>query len=178
MMNHYHYQQALKSIWSEAVAKYESGNRQPDTYFDPEGLAELANYGLKVMDLYDAAEDWIKYGEPDFETFLMMSEARRDYFLTVQKGQPSDAELDPNTLPAKTDAVRGIEWLPRIIPKAIAKIRGELPPVTMYNCGGDRAFFKAHNIHPAEFLRVAWAYENEPDKIIDWVEARRDLANG
>jgi hypothetical protein len=177
-MNHYQYQQALKNIWSQTVAKYESGNRKPETYFDAEGLAELAAFGLKFMDLYDAAEDWIKYGEPDFETFLMMSEARRDYFVTVQKGQPSDAELDPATLPAKTDAVRGIEWLPRIIPKAIAKIRGELPPVTMYNCGGDRDFFKAHNIHPAEFLRVAWAYEDNPEKIIDWVETRRAEANG
>jgi hypothetical protein len=53
-----------------------------------------------------------------------------------------------------------------------------LPTVTMYNCGGDRAFFKAHNIHPAEFLRVAWAYEDEPEKIIDWVEARRAQTHG
>ncbi len=177
-MNHYNYQETLKAIWTEAVAKYESGNREPETYFDAAGLKQLAAFGLKIMDLYDAAEDWINRGEPDFETFLMMSEARRDYFITVQKGQPSEKELDPETLPAKTDAVRGIEWLPRIIPKAIAKLRGELPPVTMYNCGGDRAFFKAHNIHPAEFLRVAWAYEDEPDKIIDWVEARRDNPDG
>lgn len=171
-MNHYHYQKQLKTIWTAAVNKYEKGNRDPKSYFDAAGLAELQKLGLKVMDVYDFAEDWINYGDPDFETFLMICEVRRDYLLTVQKGQKSEIELDPSNLPQKTDSVRGIEWLPRIIPKAIAKIRGELPPVTMYNCGGDRQFFKTHNIHPAEFLRVAWAYENEPAKIIDWVETR------
>jgi hypothetical protein len=43
----------------------------------------------------------------------------------------------------------------------------------MYGCGGDRRFLKTHNIHPAEFLRITWAYENEPERIIDWVETRR-----
>jgi hypothetical protein len=43
----------------------------------------------------------------------------------------------------------------------------------MYGCGGDRRFFKANNIHPAEFLRAVWAYEDEPEKLIDWVTARR-----
>ena len=103
----------------------------------------------------------------------MICEARRDYFFTTQKAQPSDARLDPATLPPKDASLRGINWLPRIIPKAIAKLRGELPDEIMYNCGGDRRFFKANNIHPAEFLRVAWAYQDNIDKIIDWVQSRR-----
>ena len=103
----------------------------------------------------------------------MVSEARRDYFLTVQEGKPSGNTLDSSTLPPKTDEVEGIVWLPRIIPKAIAKLRGELPPETMYGCGGDRNFLKENNIHPAEFLRAAWAYEDETNKLIDWVVARK-----
>ena len=91
---------------------------------------------------------------------------------------PSTKQLDPETLPAKTDSVRGIVWLPRILPKAKAKLRGELPPEIMYGCGGDRRFFKENNLHPAEFLRVNWAYEDSPEKIIDWVEARRMAAHG
>ena len=37
----------------------------------------------------------------------------------------------------------------------------------------DRNFFKENNIHPAEFLRAAWAYEDETSKLIDWVVARK-----
>lgn len=171
-MDHYSYQTTLKTIWQDAVAKYEGGNREPETYFDEATLAELASIGLNTMDVYDFAEDFVTRDEPDFETFLMISEARRDYFLTVQEGKPSGKTLDPTTLPEKTDEVNGIAWLPRIMPKAIAKLRGELPSDTMYCCGGDRRFLKEHKIHPAEFLRAAWAYEDDTDKLVAWVEAR------
>ncbi|HKK18672.1 MAG TPA: DUF5069 domain-containing protein, partial [Opitutales bacterium] len=71
------------------------------------------------------------------------------------------------------DEVQGIVWLPRLMPKALAKIRGELPPETMYGCGGDRKFFKEHDIHPAEFLRATWAYENESERLVEWVVSRK-----
>ena len=80
---------------------------------------------------------------------------------------------DPETWPAKTDSVKGIEWLPRIIPKARAKLRGELPSSLMYGCGGDRRFFKAHDILPAEFLSLVWRHEEDPDAVINWVVSRR-----
>lgn len=172
-MNHYDYQSTLKRIWTEAVALYESGNREPDSYFNEDTLAELASIGLNTMDVYDYAEDYVSGGEPDFETFLMVCEARRDYFFVEQDGTSSDTVLDSSSLPPKTDEVRGIVWLPRIMPKALAKLRGELPPETMYGCGGDRRFFKENKIHPAEFLRATWAYQEDTDKLIDWVEARR-----
>lgn len=172
-MNHYDYQSTLKKIWQDAVAQYEAGNREPDSYFDEATLAELASVGLKAMDVYDYAEDFVTRSEPDFETFLMISEARRDYFLTIQGAHPSEKTLDPETLPAKTEEINGIVWLPRIMPKAIAKLRGELPGDLMYCCGGDRKFFKENQIHPAEFLRAAWAFQNDADKLVAWVEARR-----
>ena len=94
------------------------------------------------MDLYDFAEDYVSGGEPDFETFLLIHDVRRNYLLHVQQGETSSDVLDPDAIPAKTDAVEGIEWLPRILPKAKAKLRGELPPEMMFCCGGDRRFFK------------------------------------
>ena len=96
-MDHYSYQKQLKEIWQSAVAKYESGNREPDTYFDEATLAELASVGLNTMDVYDYAEDWVTRGEPDFETFLMVCEARRDYFFKVMGSQPSAKRLDPDS---------------------------------------------------------------------------------
>ena len=172
-MQHYNYQQQLKEIWTQAVARYEAGHRQAAGFLDAATVTELAQLGLTIMDVFDYAEDYVSGGEPDFETFLLVHAVRRDYFRHQQGGRHSEQRLDPTSLPAKSDAVRGIAWLPRILPKAIAKLRGELPPEIMYGCGGDRRFFKTHNIHPAEFLRITWAYENEPERIIDWVEARR-----
>ena len=175
-MDHYSYQKTLRAIWTDAVERYRNGDRAPDTFFDAGTLETLASIGLGTMDVYDFAEDFVGRDEPDFETFLMICEARRDYFLTVQKGEPSTDTLDVSTIPGKEVEVRGIVWLPRIIPKALAKLRGELPADTMYCCGGDRRFFRDNNIHPAEFLRVAWAYQDREAAIIDWVEARRTAA--
>ena len=90
----------------------------------------------------------------------------------MQQGRASATTLNDATLPAKTEAVRGIEWLPRIIPKTRAKLRGELPPSLMYCCGGDRKFFKQHDILPAEFLALVWRSGDNDDAIVDWVVRR------
>jgi hypothetical protein len=173
-MQHHNYSKRLKAIWNDAIAQYQDGNRTPDSYFDEATLADLASIGLNAMDVYDPVEDFLGGADIDFASFLLISDARRDYFLNQQNGQASSRTLDSSTLPAKTDEVRGIVWLPRIMVKALAKLRGEMPPETMYGCGGDRRFFQTNNIHPAEFLRAAWAYENESEKLIDWVIARRN----
>jgi hypothetical protein len=73
-------------------------------------------------------------------------------------------------LPPKPAAVDGIPWLPRLIVKARAKLKGEMDPDTMFVCGGDRAFFEQHKLHPADFLRVTWAAGDDDRKIIDYVK--------
>lgn len=169
----YDYQKTLKRIWESARSKHESGHRDPANYFTVKELEELASLGLNTMDVYDYVDDFESGGEPDFSTFLMICEARRDYFITEQNARPSDNRLDNESLPAKTEEIEGIAWLPRLMPKALAKLRGELPPETMYCCSGDRRFFKEHDIHPAEFLRATWAYEEDPDGLVQWVVARQ-----
>ena len=84
--------------------------------------------------------------------------------------------LDAGEMPGKSETVRGIEWLPRLIPKAKAKLRGELPASLMYCCGGDRAFFKQHDISPPEFLGVVWRHEKDDAAIVEWVVCRRAAA--
>lgn len=172
-MKHYDYQKQMRVLWDHAVKTYQSGDREPSGYFSKKQLKWMDANGLKVMDLYDFAEDFVSGDEPDFDTFLMISEARRDYFLHIQEGVKSTEILDPETIPAKTDEVDGIEWLPRILPKAKAKLRGELPPEIMYCCGGDRSFLKKCNLHPAEFLRVVWAHIDDDAATIAWVKSRK-----
>jgi hypothetical protein len=75
-------------------------------------------------------------------------------------------------LPSKDATVEGIGWLPRLIPKAEAKLRGEMPTDLMFGCGGDRKFFRAHQIDPADFLRKIWSANGDPTEIIEWIKAK------
>lgn len=80
-----------------------------------------------------------------------------------------------DSLPPKDEAVDGIEWLPRIISKARAKLRGEMPAELMFGCGGDRPFLRGVNIHPADFLREVWAAGGEDRRIIEFVKRQRSM---
>jgi hypothetical protein len=103
------------------------------------------------------------------ETALLITATRREYFLSVQKGKRSGRVIDMDKLPSKSAQLGGIEWLPRIIEKAQAKLRGEMPPELMYCCGGDRAFLSEQGIHPADFLREVWAAGDDHQRILEFV---------
>jgi hypothetical protein len=171
-MKHYDFADRFRALYDKAVKLYASGRKGADGYFTPEESAFLAANGITAQHLYDYAEDQNNYGEPGYDRALAIEMIRRDYFLNVQHGKSSGKTQEAAALPAKTESVKGIEWLPRIIPKTKAKLRGELPPELMYSCGGDRAFFKKHDIHPAEFLSVVWRNENNDGAIVDWVVRR------
>jgi hypothetical protein len=177
-MKHYNYSTILHALWEKAVRLYGTGKRGSATYFTPEETAFLESIGLTPQEVYDFAEDFNNGNEPDYGTFAAIHDLRRSYFLEVQKGRRTGQQLDPAKLPAKDSQVRGLRWLPRIIPKAKAKLRGELSPDIMYSCGGDRNFLREHDIHPAEFLRVVWQNENNDEAIIDWVERRSRQSRG
>ena len=171
-MKHYDFAEKLHALWNKAGRLYAQGRRGAPTYFTADEQAFLAANGLTAQHLYDYAEDFTSGGEPTWNTALAIELVRRDYFHNVQGGRASTVVLDEAKMPAKTDAVHGIAWLPRIIPKTKAKLRGELPPSLMYCCGGDRNFFTTHDIHPAEFLSLVWRHEHNDAAIIDWVVLR------
>jgi len=171
-MKNYDFQKTFHAIYDKAVGLYAEGKRGADTFFSTDEKAFLAANGLTAQHLYDYAEDHNNYGEPGYDLALGIEYIRRDYFLLSQHGKPSGIVLDETKLPAKTETVRGIEWLPRIIPKAKAKLHGELPTSLMYCCGGDRNFFKTHDINPVEFLGVVRQNEENDSAIVDWVVKR------
>jgi hypothetical protein len=171
-MKHYVFAAQLHLLWKKACRRYAKGQRGADTYFTSDETAFLAANGITAQHLYDYAEDFTAGGDPTWDVALAIELVRRDYFLNAQGGKRSAVVLDETKLPAKTDAIRGIEWLPRIIPKAKAKLRGELPPTLMYCCGGDRRFFQTHDIHPAEFLSLIWRNERNDAVIVAWVVRR------
>jgi len=161
----------LFRLWTKAEALYRTGNRSPHEYFDDGESAELTALGLGAMDIYDYVEDFVNAGEPDFGTFVLVSAERVFHFLEVDGGRVTETCIREEDLPPKTDSVNGVEWLPRILVKAKAKLRGELPPEIMYGCGGDRRFLRDRGIHPVEFLRKVRAAEDDRE-VIDWVLSR------
>lgn len=171
-MKHYEFQKTFRALYNKAVDLYAKAHRDPSTFFTAHEKSFLAENGLTVQSIFDYAEDHNNYGDPSFDLALGIEFVRRDYFLFVQQGVASTTVIDETKLPAKTDSVRGIEWLPRIIPKAHAKLRGELPSSLMYCCGGDRKFFKAHNINPVEFLDLVRQHEKNDTAIVEWVVRR------
>lgn len=172
-MNHFDFSNRFHAIYNDAVAAFAAGKRGADNLLSAEQRAWLAANGISAQNLYDYAEDHNGYeGLPGPEHALSIELIRRDYFRNVQNGQPSAFVLDDARLPAKTDAVQGIPWLPRLLPKARAKLRGELPPSLMYCCGGDRRFFREHDLLPAEFLATVWRHEHDDAAIVAWVVSR------
>lgn len=171
-MNHYNFTRTFRSLYDKAITLYAQGQRDADSYFTAEERAFLRANGITPQHLYDYAEDTNNDNEPDFGTAVGVELLRRDYFINVQQGKPSTRVLDDSTLPPKDAALEGIRWLPRIIPKAQAKLKGELPPSLMYGCGGDRNFFRTHDIHPTEFLRQIWTNLDNEDALVAWVKSR------
>ena len=101
-----------------------------------------------------------------------MAAVRRDFFLVDQKAKVSGISITRDELPNFGEELSGIPYLPRILVKARAKLRGELDPDVMYGCGGDRNFLaKNGGIHPADFLRRVWASGGDDSKIVAWIKS-------
>jgi len=170
-MENYPWDQTFRALFDRCVASYRGGNGDFATYYGEADLAFLRSIGCKPREFFDFVEDFVGYGEPGAETAVLIAAVRRDYLHTIQKGEHSAHEIAQTDLPAKDAALEGVRWLPRLLRKAQAKLRGELDPDMMFCCGGDRDFFREHDIHPADFLRVVWAADHGADaeRVLDYV---------
>ncbi len=171
----FNFHNQLSSIWEKAVSLYKEGNTDPSSFPIEDVVPMLASFGINKIEVFDYAEDWCLHGEPDLLTFLLVHYERWSFFREEQNRKPSNIMLEPTSLPSRSEEIAGIQWLPRIIPKAYAKLRGELPPEVMYGCGGDRQFFKQNNIHPAEFLRIIRKFPKDEKSIINWVHNKKTI---
>lgn len=139
--------------------------------FSAEDVAFLVRNGCSAQELFDFVDDFLTCDEPDFATVLAVQSLRRDYFLQVLKGQATGHVARMTDLPAKTAAVDGIAWLPRLIVKARLKLRGEMPADLMYGCGGDRPFLRSVNLTLPKFLELVRDAGNDDRRIIETVKA-------
>jgi hypothetical protein len=156
------------------VDEYDEGNKDFASWFSDDDIDFLDSIGHSQREFFDFVEDNVTSGGdgPTGTTALLVAAVRRDYFRFVQKGIPDTTVVPAATLPAKSAELAGLVWLPRIIAKARAKLKGQLDEDTMYCCGGDRDFLTRQNIHPADFLRAVWAAGDDDQKIIDFIQAQ------
>jgi len=175
-MDNHNWTRSFREVFDTGVKLYQQGRRGADTYFDERETAFLASIGHTTQEIYDFVEDNVSDGVPDYETAVLVAAVRRDYFLVEMEGKPSDRIVKPEELSGKQEELEGIVWLPRIIQKAGAKLRGEMDPDIMFSCAGDRRFLREHNIHAADFLRNVWAADGDQQKIIDYVKRCRSEA--
>jgi hypothetical protein len=162
----------FRTLFENKVYAYKNGTRSADAMFSKEEEDFLRSIGATSQEIFDFVEDWCDDGEPDPETVLAITRIRRDYFFQEQQGRFSEHSIMTSELPSRHESLAGLEWFPRIIEKAKAKLRGELPADLMYSCGADRRFLKKVNIDPAEFLRVVWEGGDNVDHILKFVTDR------
>jgi hypothetical protein len=175
-MNSEGWQKRFRDVYVRGVAAWQAGRRSPKKMFDDEDARFLASIGCTRQELFDFVDDVQNCGEPDFDTVLEVQAIRRNYLLNVMGGEPSSRVASMDELPAKGDAVDGIEWLPRIIEKARLKLRGEMPSDLMFGCGGDRPFLRRMKMTLPEFLNLVWESGPDDRRIIDAVKRAAGLA--
>jgi hypothetical protein len=163
------------ALFDRCLARFQSGDQDFTRYYTCEESAFLASIGCKPREFFDFVEDFAGEGEPSISTALLVAAVRRDYFHTVQKGIPSDKVFTRDDVPTFGEELEGMAYLPRLLAKGRAKLRGELDPDLMFDCGGDRNFLTKHgDIHPADFLRHLWAAGDDDQKITTWIKEQQD----
>ena len=157
-------------LFDRCAADYMAGDHDFENYYRAEDLEFLAEIGYQPREFFDFVEDFCGEGTPSISTALLIAAVRRDYFWVVQKGKVSDKVLTRDEVPSFGEELNGMTYLPRLIAKGRAKLRGELHPDLMFGCGGDRNFLQKHgDLHPADFLRRLWAAGEDDQKIAAWI---------
>ncbi len=166
-----HWNDVFLQLFERCAAEYRSGNPDFTSYYRENDLAFLRSIGCRQREFFDFVEDFCDDGIPSPGTALLVAAVRRDFFLTEQAGVAWNGPLlTRDEVPSFGDALDDIAYLPRIIAKARAKLRGALDPDLMFCCGGDRNFLRKHgNLHPADFLRIVWAAGEDDQAVAAWV---------
>jgi len=161
----------LKELYGRALDAYGKGSEM-ESVFTPDDVAFLARIRTKPVTVWDNVADFHNFGEPAWETFLLVTAIQRFHLFIMQEGK-RDAlpQLTSDELPAGDEAFEGIEWLPRIVAKAHGLLYGTLPDEVMYNCAIDRAFLKKYDISAPDFLRFVWALDYDLGRIKNWLES-------
>lgn len=157
------------TLLRDAVARYhERPQTSPVAFFLPAEVKLLREIGYTPEEMHAYVQDYAVNGDPSPSTILLIAAARRTFFMTAQRGISGNAKpVRARDLPPADDDFQGIPYLPRIIRKAEAKLHGTLDADLMYYDEQDRIFLREHgNIHPADFLYLAWTAHGDKQKMV------------
>ena len=160
----------FRELYHSAQERYRAGRTTTTTIFEPDEVYFLATIGCSSRELFDFVEDSINWDDVEYDQVEGVTELRRDHFVNTLRSESAMTKIDPDKIPAKTDEVDGIAWLPRLIVKGRAKLAGQLPPELMYGCGGDRPFLRERNSNLVDFLRVTLEAGDNDRVIIDYIK--------
>lgn len=161
------WENTFKEVHARGVAAWKAGRRAPTTMFTASDSEFLYSIGCSNQEMFDFVDDYGYGGEPDLDTVLAVQAIRKDYLENEMAGVRSTFVASMESLPAKSFAVDGIPWLPRLIVKARLKLRGEMPADLMYGCGGDRPFVARMKTTLHDFLALVRTHGTDDRKIID-----------
>jgi hypothetical protein len=147
----YPWEADFKNLFERVKPIIAKGEKDLNKLFTEQDKAFLRSIGSKPIEMFDAADDAHRYGEPTIDEILEIHRMRYDYFVQVQK-----EEFQPpvENLREKADQLGGIPWLPRAIDKVRAKLAGRLVDDYFYPCAGDRKFLKEIKMTAPNFFKL------------------------
>lgn len=160
------------TLFDNKVVIYKNGIQNAKAMFSKDEEDFLKSIGATPQEIFDFVEDWCDDGVPDPETVLAITTIRRDYFIQEQQGKLPEKPISESEFPSRSTTLAGLTWFPRIIEKARAKLKGELPSDLMYSCGGDRRFLNQVKVTPVEFLEKVRDAGDNVDDIVKFVTGR------
>ncbi|MFK5920675.1 MAG: DUF5069 domain-containing protein [Verrucomicrobiota bacterium] len=170
-MQNYTWDFTFNNLFERCLSSYRADDKDHNHWYDESDHDFLKSTGYQPLEFFDYVEDCAVHNDPAPTTALMIASVRRDYLDVVQHGKTSEPHVRSGDLPAKDAELEGLVWLPRILAKARAKLRGELHPESMFGCGGDRHFLRTHDIAPADFLRLVWAAGDDDSKVLSYIHS-------
>ena len=126
------WKQQFRELFNTGVDRHRAGRREPGTMFEPDEVAFLESIGCSAQEMFDFCDDYVGWDDVIYEHIGELQAVRYEHFKNKLNSQPASRRMEMDEFPAKTDEVEGIAWLPRLIVKARAKLRGELPANLMY----------------------------------------------
>ncbi len=122
----------FRDLFFSGVDRHQHGGQNPATMFEPAEIAFLESIGCSTQELFDFVDDFVFCGDVNYDDVEAIQSVRFDFFKNHLDAKPASQSMAMDDFPAKSAEADGIAWLPRLIVKARAKLRGELPADLMY----------------------------------------------
>ena len=126
------WKQRFRALFNEGVERHKAGRQSPNTMFEADEIQFLESIGCSSQEMFDFCDDYVRWDDVIYDHVEELQAVRHEHFKNELSSRPADTRMEMSEFPAKADEVEGIEWLPRLIVKARAKLAGQLPADLMY----------------------------------------------